>query len=155
MSSPLYEISSPALRCAFSAQGASIAAVQARTAGGAFMDIALSPESLVSGGADPSLAGRTIGPCCGRVRGAEAVFCNSLHGVCLSILFHRDFYAFDRKGGGDKYRDLCDRFGLGGRFIGPEGFREAPPIDWAAVDERRQALKRRSLQWLDAAIAGR
>ena len=89
------------------------------------------------------------------VRGAEAVFCNSLHGVCLSILFHRDFYAFDRKGGGDKYRDLCDRFGLGGRFIGPEGFREAPPIDWAAVDERRQALKRRSLQWLDAAIAGR
>lgn len=86
------------------------------------------------------------------VRGAEAVFCNSLHGVCLSLLFHRDFYAFDRKGGGDKYRDLCGKFGLEDRFIESGGFREAPAIDWNRVDALRREYRRQSLEWLDEAM---
>ena len=98
------------------------------------------------------IADAGIGEFLGLVRGAEAVYCNSLHGVCLSILFHRDFYAFDRRGGGDKYRDLCGRFGLEDRFVEAGGFREAAPVDWAAVDALRQGEKRRSLEWLDAAI---
>ena len=88
----------------------------------------------------------------GLIRGANAVFCNSLHGVCLSLLFHRDFYAFDRKGGGEKYRDLCGKFGLEARFIEPNGYREAPPIQWDGVDRLRREWKARSLQWLDGAI---
>lgn len=86
------------------------------------------------------------------LRGAEAVFCNSLHGVCLSLLFHRDFYAFDRLGGGEKYRDLCGKFDLEDRFIDGGAFREAAPIDWERVDRVRGEWKRRSLDWLDEAI---
>ena len=89
------------------------------------------------------------------VRGAEAVFCNSLHGVCLSILFHKEFYTFVRRGGGEKYRDLCGKFGLEDRYIGSEGFRRASPIDWDDVDRRRREYRRQSLEWLDAAIRGR
>ena len=90
----------------------------------------------------------------GLLRGAEAVFCNSLHGVCLSLLFHREFYAFDRKNGGEKYRDLCGKFGLEDRFIGGDGFREASPIDWDRVDALRKEYKEASLQWLDHAMRG-
>lgn len=72
MSNRFFEIASPALRCALCADGASVARVQVRRPGGAFMDVALAPRSLRDGGVDPSLAGRTIGPCCGRVRGGEA-----------------------------------------------------------------------------------
>lgn len=86
------------------------------------------------------------------VRGAEAVFCNSLHGACLSILFHKDFYAFERRGAGDKYRDLCGRLGLEDRFIEKGSFREAAPIDWSRVDALREMYKRQSLEWLDGSI---
>ncbi|MBP3656578.1 MAG: hypothetical protein J6K32_07785 [Clostridia bacterium] len=50
--------------------GASISAVQLRNRDHQWFDAALSPLSFASGGKDPSLAGRTIAPCCGRIRGA-------------------------------------------------------------------------------------
>ena len=68
-----YEIAAPNLCCTLCADGASIAGVRTRNARGAFVEVALSPESFLDGSVDPSLAGRTIGPCCGRVRGGEAV----------------------------------------------------------------------------------
>lgn len=88
------------------------------------------------------------------VRNAEAVFCNSLHGACLALLFHREFYAFERSGGELKYRDLCGKFGLENRFIQKNAYREDAPVDWDRVDAIRQRYKRESLAWLDGAIKG-
>lgn len=67
-----HEIAAPGLRCTLCADGASIVSVGVKNADGAFVDVALSPDSFYKGSVDPSLAGRTIGPCCGRVRGGEA-----------------------------------------------------------------------------------
>ncbi|MBR2697104.1 MAG: polysaccharide pyruvyl transferase family protein [Clostridia bacterium] len=127
-----------------------VAAAQARAKGFQLVEVS---NYFAPGPKRRVIADAGIGEFLGLVRGAEAVYCNSLHGVCLSILFHRDFYAFDREGGGDKYRDLCRRFGLEDRFMEQGSFREAAPVDWARVDALRQSKKRRSLQWLDAAIA--
>ncbi len=88
------------------------------------------------------------------VRNAEAVFCNSLHGACLALLFHKEFYAFERGGGGFKYRDLCGKFALENRFVKMNEYREDAPVDWARVDALRQRYKRESLAWLDGAIRG-
>ncbi len=87
------------------------------------------------------------------VRNAEAVFCNSLHGTCLSILFHREFFAFGIEGGGRKYEDLCGKLGLEGRFC-RDAAPDAAPIDWARVDARREELRAESLAWLDEAVRG-
>ena len=84
---------------------------------------------------------------------AEAVFCNSLHGTCLSILFHREFFAFGIEGGGRKYEDLCGKLGLEGRFC-RDAVPDAAPIDWARVDARREELRAESLAWLDEAVRG-
>ncbi len=73
MSNRFFEIASPGLRCTLCDLGASIASVRVRRGDGRFMDVALPPQSFLTGAEDPSLAGRTIGPCCGRVRGGEAV----------------------------------------------------------------------------------
>ena len=64
----IYEIRTPGLRCRLSALGASIVSVEVPDARGTFINIALSPRNFEDGSAEPALAGRTIGPCCGRVR---------------------------------------------------------------------------------------
>ena len=86
------------------------------------------------------------------VRNAEAVFCSSLHGACLALLFHKELYAFARGGGERKYQDLCGKFGLESRFIEEGKYKEDAPIDWARIDALRQKYRQESLQWLDRAI---
>ena len=86
------------------------------------------------------------------LRNAEAVFSNSLHGTCLSILYHREFYAMEHSKGGRKYRDLCEKFGLADRFIPVNAFKRAAPIDWERVDALRERYRAESLAWLDGAI---
>ena len=71
MSRHFFEIGSSDIKCALCDMGASIAGVRARNARGEFTEIALPVASLEAGECDPSLAGRTIGPCCGRVRMGE------------------------------------------------------------------------------------
>ena len=73
MSNHFYEIASPGLRCTLCDLGASIVDVKVRRSDGAFINVALSSRGFLSGMEDPSLAGRTIGPCCGRVRDGAAV----------------------------------------------------------------------------------
>lgn len=86
------------------------------------------------------------------VRNAAVVFSNSLHATCLSLLYHKEFYALQHGSSGRKYRDLCEKFGLADRFIHKDAFREAAPIDWDRVDALREDYRRASLEWLDAAI---
>ncbi len=66
-----FKLHSPVLRCTFSALGAAIVTMEVQDARGRFLNVALSPLNFANGADDPSLAGRTIGPCCGRVRSGE------------------------------------------------------------------------------------
>ena len=86
------------------------------------------------------------------LRGAEAVFSNSLHGTCLALLYHKEFYAMQHGNGGRKYQALCEKFGLADRFIRRNAFKPAAPIDWDRVDRLREQYRAESLAWLDAAI---
>lgn len=56
--------------CVLSSLGASLVGLTYLGPGGS-RQVALSPVSHRTGGEDPSLAGRTVGPCCGRVRDAR------------------------------------------------------------------------------------
>ena len=86
------------------------------------------------------------------VRHAKVIFTTSLHGVCLSMLFHRDFYAMRRPGGNHKTEALCGQFGLTDRFQDEGAFHEQPPIDWDAFDALLERRRAESMQWLDRAI---
>jgi len=82
------------------------------------------------------------------IRNASVVFSTSLHGTCFALLFHKEFYAFDRMDG-QKYKDLCMKFGLEKRFIEGNSFTEAPPIDWNQIDSLRAKYRSESLKWID------
>lgn len=123
----------------------------ARARGFKLVEVSLYPDSKLT---HKTYTGAGIEEFVSLIRHSEAVFCNSLHGACLAILFHKEFYAFERAGGGFKYKDLCGKFGLDSRFILLNHFREDEPIDWARVDALRQQYKRESLAWLDRAIRG-
>ena len=60
--------------CELSPLGASIRRLQLQDSSGRWIDIALSPERFEPGLPEPALAGRTIGPCCGRIRNGEIRF---------------------------------------------------------------------------------
>ena len=68
MAGTIFNIASDSLRCSLSPLGASIASVQVKDRRGRFIDVALAPRCLFDGTPDPFTAGRTIAPCCGRVR---------------------------------------------------------------------------------------
>ena len=72
MNHQLFEIAAPNVRCTLCDAGASIASVRVRNREGVFIEVALPCDSFHSGKASPSSAGRTIGPCCGRVREGAA-----------------------------------------------------------------------------------
>ncbi|MBQ9198317.1 MAG: galactose mutarotase [Clostridia bacterium] len=73
MTNAACQIHSDQIRCSLSALGASIVSVQVKDKNGQWIDVAMSPKNFQTGDPDPSLAGRTIAPCCGRVRDGKIV----------------------------------------------------------------------------------
>lgn len=79
------------------------------------------------------------------IKNAEVIFTNSFHGVCFSIIFRKEFYAFSRKTG-RKIENICNIFNLQSRFITDNRFIEDNEIDYEKVykileDKRKQSMK--------------
>lgn len=85
------------------------------------------------------------------VKYADAIFTNSFHAVCFSCLFHRQFYAFERKTG-RKTMDLCSRLGVSDHYMKIENFHECASIDFSKVDALINSEKHISLSWLENAL---
>lgn len=85
------------------------------------------------------------------IKNAEVIFSNSFHGVCFSILFEKDFYAYSRKTG-RKIEDFCQLLGLDNRFIRNFNFSEQHPIDYHEVNKLLKNERTKSLKWLEEAI---
>lgn len=66
-----FMISSTQLRCGLSPLGASVRRLQWQDGSGRWTDVVLSPERYDPALPEPALAGRTVGPCCGRIRNGE------------------------------------------------------------------------------------
>lgn len=62
---------------------------------------------------------------------ADAVVCNSFHGICFSIIFRKPFYVFSRGGDDFRFANICAATGLADRLLAPDG--RIPAVD-AAVD---------------------
>lgn len=84
MTNAVCQIHSDQIRCSLSALGASIVSVQVKDRNGQWIDVAMSPKNFQTGDPDPSLAGRTIAPCCGRVRDGKIVIDRKEHQLTLN-----------------------------------------------------------------------
>lgn len=84
-------------------------------------------------------------------RRADAVVCNSFHGICFALVFQKPFFAFRRQEDDWRFTGLCGDLGLEGRLVARDGAipADAPPVDFAAAARRlapRAAASRRFIQ---------
>ena len=66
-----FSVQTPELFCGLDPLGASIASVSVSAETHKWIEIAMAPDCFDPSVPDPALAGRTIGPCCGRIRDGE------------------------------------------------------------------------------------
>lgn len=85
---------------------------------------------------------------------ADAVVCNSFHGICFSVIFGKPFYAFGRGRGDSRFSNICDALGLSDRLLDRDGRIPAAgrEIDFADVNARLATLRRRSEDFVRESI---
>ena len=85
------------------------------------------------------------------IRNSKAVFTNSFHMICFSLIFEKDFYAFSRKDD-KKVKDICEITGLTDRFfIDMDDYVESS-VDYNAVKSVLSPQIEESKKWLHDAI---
>ena len=70
----------------------------------------------------------------GLFMGADAVVCNSFHGICFSLVFQKQFFAFKRAEDDWRFTGICSELGLGPRLLERDG---RIPDDVQDIDYRR------------------
>lgn len=87
---------------------------------------------------------------------ADAVVCNSFHGICFSVIFEKPFFAFSRGGGDLRFENICEALGLEGRLVPRDGRipQFAPCIDFHDVRRRMEALRARAHEFISGAVLG-
>ena len=87
----------------------------------------------------------------GAVKDAEIVVTNSFHGTAFSIIFNKDFYAFDNKLRKGRISNLLEKAGLESRIVENE-IEELSPIDYNSVKEHYDIYVDASKQFLLSAL---
>ena len=87
---------------------------------------------------------------------ADAVVCNSFHGICFSVIFEKPFFVFSRGGGDLRFENICEALGLEGRLVPRDGRipQSAPCIDFHDVRRRMEALRARAHEFISGAVLG-
>ena len=85
---------------------------------------------------------------------ADAVVCNSFHGICFSVIFQKPFYVFSRGNEDTRFQNICEATGLSDRLLPKDGAipREDAPIDFDDVAHRLVPLRERSMRFIDENI---
>ena len=87
---------------------------------------------------------------------ADAVVCNSFHGVCFSVIFEKPFFAFSRDGGDLRFENICEALGLEGRLVQRDGKipADAPRVDFEGVRRRLEPLRARAESYIGRTMLG-
>lgn len=87
---------------------------------------------------------------------AQATVVSSFHGLCFSIINHRDFYFSGQTSGkntNSRATDLMDALGISGRTVQDLANGTVKPVDWDDVEARLSALRAESLRLLKESLA--
>ncbi len=88
----------------------------------------------------------------GLIRDAEYVFTDSFHAIVFSIIFHKDFYAFQRfngkKANGARIISILEKFSLLERLVETDTICNSQSIDYRRIDEILEKEKISSKKFL-------
>lgn len=82
---------------------------------------------------------------------SERVFTNSFHAICFSLLFEKEFYAFNRKYSG-KVADICRTMGVEDHYFPDDIFVDPKTIDYKHVNDIISKYREISRKWITDAI---
>lgn len=90
----------------------------------------------------------------GLFMGADAVVCNSFHGICFSLIFQKPFYVFSRGNEDFRFENICEATGLLDRLQPRDGAipQAGADIDFADVERRLAPIRERSTRFIEANI---
>ena len=93
----------------------------------------------------------------GLVNNAEIIVTNSFHGMALSIILHKEFYAFtndyaNSKATNARFLTFSDKLSLGDRILSVEDRFQRSMIDYDKVEKNIVSWREESLDFLKAAI---
>ena len=85
---------------------------------------------------------------------ADIVITDSFHACVFSILFNKPFVVLgNKKRGMSRFTSLLKLFGLEDRLVSSmDEIAQLGEIDWAQVNAKRQALKKKCLQMLEEGL---
>lgn len=96
------------------------------------------------------------------IRGAEFVLTDSFHAIVFSMIYHKNFYVFERgtkvagKTMNSRIQDFLEEFGLKERLISAEQLSAkttVDPIDYTFADEVLEKRREESLDYLKKALS--
>ncbi len=88
------------------------------------------------------------------IKYSECVFTDSFHGICVSIQYKKNFYAYPRKQE-KKVFDLCQMVGTSERYMLNKSFEDVSQdtIDYEKVDQLLDDWRKTSIDWLKDALS--
>lgn len=88
-----------------------------------------------------------------RVKNAKYIITTSFHCVAFSLIFKKQFLSFTRSETGNKIPDVLETFGVSDRQVDNGVIKDIDePIDFDAVENRINALRQQSLDYLRNAL---
>ncbi len=87
----------------------------------------------------------------GAIKDAEYVITNSFHGTAFSLIFQKNFYAFDNKARGSRITNILNKAGLENRII-ENNIEKIVKIDYEQVDKNLKDYIASSKQFLLSAL---
>ena len=89
------------------------------------------------------------------IKNADCVVTTSFHGTALSIVFHKDFYAVRQGTSADmRIESILSQVGLENRFVDMTYSPLVNHIDYSNIEEKLNALRTSSQDYLEHAISG-
>ena len=85
---------------------------------------------------------------------ADCIVCNSFHGICFSVVFEKQFFAFRRSDSDWRFTGICGELGLMDRLVDRDGRipDDVPDIDFGRVKGILDGHVSRSLDFIEKNI---
>ena len=85
-------------------------------------------------------------------RDSEYVVTDSFHGMALSIVFHKSFFAF-KNGGQERISSFLNQYGLNERLVDEGQEYHLQDIEWDVIDRTNGVLKLASIEFLKKSLS--
>jgi len=92
------------------------------------------------------------------IQTSRRIVTDSFHGICFSIIFHKDFVCVCNKSRGEeRFKSILSDLGIKGRLfddVSKVDWETIPPIDYSLVEKRIEEKRKEGIEFLASSLRG-